>query len=84
MGGMIAQTLAARHPDRVASLCSMHVRPRGPAAGRDAADERDRHPARPPPAERNAYAAHVAKIFTRIGSPGYDAATTNASASGRC
>ena len=29
MGGMIAQTLAARHPDRVASLCSIMSGPGG-------------------------------------------------------
>ena len=71
MGGMIAQTLAARYPDRVASLCSMlsgpggrrrSVMPRMSVIGILLAR---------PPVERNAYAAHVAKIFTRIGSPGY-------------
>ena len=73
MGGMIAQTLAARHSDRVASLCSMlsgpggrrrSVMPRMSVIGILLAR---------PPVERNAYAAHVAKIFTRIGSPGYPA-----------
>lgn len=73
MGGMIGQTLAARRPERVRSLCSIMSGPGG------------RRPAtmpRPgvigtllvrPPQEREAYAAHVAKLFGRIGSPGYPA-----------
>ena len=48
MGGMIAQTLAARHPDRVASLCSIMSGPGGRAVGDAAADERDRHAPLPP------------------------------------
>jgi pimeloyl-ACP methyl ester carboxylesterase len=72
MGGMIGQTLAARHPDRVASLCSMMSSPGG------------RRPSvmpRPsvigtlltrPPAERNAYADYEAMVFSRIGSPAYE------------
>ena len=73
MGGMIAQTLAARHPERVASLCSImsgpggrrpSVMPRLGVMGTLLAK---------PPQEREAYAAHVARLFTRIGSPGYPA-----------
>ncbi len=71
MGGMIGQTLAVRHPDRIASLCSImsgpggrkpSVMPRLSVIGTLLAR---------PPAEREAYAAHVAKLFTRIGSPDY-------------
>jgi pimeloyl-ACP methyl ester carboxylesterase len=72
LGGMIGQTLAARHGDRVASLCSImsspggrrpSVMPRPSVLGALLAK---------PPREREAYAAHVAEIFTRIGSPGYE------------
>ena len=72
MGGMIAQTVAAEHRDRVLSLCSIMssaggrkpaVMPRMSVIGTLLAK---------PPVEREAYASHVAKIFTRIGSTGYD------------
>ena len=71
MGGMIAQTLAAKHPERVLSLCSIMssaggrsraVMPRMSVIGTLLAK---------PPTEREAYASHVARIFTRIGSTGY-------------
>ena len=61
MGGMIGQTLAARHPNRVASLCSImsgpggrkpSVMPRLSVIGTLLAR---------PPREREAYAAHVAE-----------------------
>lgn len=72
MGGMIGQTLAARHPDRVASLTSIMssaggrsraVMPRMSVLGTLLAR---------PPAEREAYAAHVARVFARIGSTGFE------------
>jgi pimeloyl-ACP methyl ester carboxylesterase len=71
MGGMIGQTLAARHPDRVLSLCSImsgpggrrpSVMPRLSAIGVLLAR---------PPREREAYADFVSRLFARIGSPGY-------------
>ena len=71
MGGMIGQTLASRHAGRVASLTSImsgpggrrpSVMPRLSVIGTLLAK---------PPREREAYAAHVAKLFTRIGSPAY-------------
>jgi len=73
MGGMIAQTVAARHPERVLSLCSIMS---GPGGRRVATMPRmgvigtllSR-----PPTEREAYAEHVAKLFERIGSPAYEA-----------
>lgn len=72
MGGMIAQTMAARHPDRVLSLCSIMS---GPGGRRVATMPRmtvigtllSR-----PPKEREAYAENVAKLFERIGSPDYE------------
>ncbi|MCB0876341.1 MAG: alpha/beta hydrolase [Solirubrobacterales bacterium] len=72
MGGMIGQTLASRHGDRVASLASImsgpggrrpSVMPRLSVMGTLLAK---------PPVEREAYATHLARIFTRIGSPGFD------------
>lgn len=72
MGGMIGQTLAARHGERVASLASImsgpggrrpSVMPRLSVMGTLLAK---------PPVEREAYATHIARIFTRIGSPGFD------------
>ena len=72
MGGMIGQTLAARHPERVRSLCSIMS---GPGGRRPATMPRmsviGTLLARPP-REREAYADHVAKVFARIGSPGYE------------
>lgn len=73
MGGMIGQTLAARHPERVRSLSSIMS---GPGGRKRATMPRmsvigtllSR-----PPHGRDAYAEHVAKVFTRIGSPGYEA-----------
>lgn len=72
MGGMIGQTMAARYPKRVRSLCSIMS---GPGGRRPAIMPRlsvmgtllSR-----PPTGREAYAEHVATIFGRIGSPGYE------------
>ncbi len=73
MGGMIGQTLAARHPERVRSLCSIMS---GPGGRRRATMPRmsviGTLLARPPQ-QREAYAEHVTKVFSRIGSPGYEA-----------
>ena len=72
MGGMIGQTLAARHPDTALSLTSIMS---GPGGRRVATMPRmsviGTLLARPP-SEREAYAAHVAAIFERIGSPGFE------------
>lgn len=73
MGGMIGQTLAARHRSRVLSLCSImsgpggrrpSVMPRPSAIGALLAR---------PPREREAYADFVARLFARIGSPAFPA-----------
>ncbi len=73
MGGMIAQTLAACHPERVRSLCSIMS---GPGGRRRATMPRlavaGTLLARPP-RDREAYAEHVVELFGRIGSPGYAA-----------
>jgi pimeloyl-ACP methyl ester carboxylesterase len=70
MGGMIAQTVAIEHPDRVRTLTSImsttgsrrlalpRLRALGTLLSR-------------PPGDREAYADAVAKTFDVIGSPGY-------------
>jgi len=71
MGGMIAQTVAARHPDTLLSLTSIMS---GPGGRKRATMPRmsvigtllSR-----PPTEREAYAEHVKTLFERIGSPDY-------------
>jgi pimeloyl-ACP methyl ester carboxylesterase len=71
MGGMIAQTIAARHPIRARTLCSIMS---GPGGHRVATMPRmsviGTLLARPP-SGRDAYAEHVATLFKRIGSPDY-------------
>jgi pimeloyl-ACP methyl ester carboxylesterase len=71
MGGMIAQTMAARWPDRVLSLTSIMSttgnRWRGQA-------HLKLYPLflKPPPADRDAYVAHIKRVFAAIGSPGFE------------
>lgn len=70
MGGMIAQALAVRHPERVASLCSIMSTtgkrftgmPRLRALG---------VLLRQAPRERDAYIEYFVRMFRVIGSPGY-------------
>ena len=71
MGGMIAQTLAARHPDRVLSLVSMMSNSGARWSGQP--------PLRlyavllkPPAPGREAYMDHAVWVFSRIGSPGFE------------
>jgi pimeloyl-ACP methyl ester carboxylesterase len=66
MGGMIAQTLAARHPDLVASLVSIMSMTGSRVAGQPAPTMYP-YLLRPAPRDREAYAEHVAKIFAVIG-----------------
>ena len=70
LGGMIAQTLAIAHPDRVLSLGSvMSTTGRGyvampkPRALRVLLQR--------PPRERERYVEHFVRVFRAIGSPGY-------------
>ena len=69
MGGMIAQTIAIEHPDRVLSLCSIMSntgsRWSGPAEARDLP-----RPPRRPPKDRDKFIEHVVKMYRVIGSPG--------------
>lgn len=72
MGGMIAQTMAARHPARVLSLCSIMSGPGGRRAATMPRMSVIGTLLSKPPSERAAYAEHVAKLFQRIGSPDYE------------
>lgn len=70
MGGMIAQTVAIGHPQRVASLCSIMS---------NTGDRRHGQPAlalypvllRAAPAEREAFVEHMLRTVGVIGSPGF-------------
>ena len=71
MGGMIAQTLAARHPDRVLSLASIMSTTGSRFHGQPHVKL---YPMllRRPPGDAAAYAEHVGRIYKLIGSPGFD------------
>ena len=69
MGGMIAQTLAARHPTRVRSLVSMMSSTGGRWVGRPALSS---YPIflRKAPREREAFIEHASRMFAKVGSRG--------------
>jgi pimeloyl-ACP methyl ester carboxylesterase len=71
MGGMIAQTVAIRHPERVLSLVSIMSNTGARLSGQPALAV---YPVllRTAPREREAFAEHVAQTFDKIGSPGFD------------
>jgi pimeloyl-ACP methyl ester carboxylesterase len=71
MGGMIAQTTAIRHPDRVISLTSIMSNTGARLSGQPALVA---YPAllKRAPDDREAFAEHVAKMYAVIGSPGFD------------
>ena len=70
MGGMIAQTIAIRHPHRVSSLVSIMSNTGGRLAGQPALGV---YPVllKVAPSEREAFADHVAATFDKIGSPDF-------------
>jgi pimeloyl-ACP methyl ester carboxylesterase len=70
MGGMIAQQLAARHPDRVLSLCSIMSTTGARIAGLPRLGVLGVL-FRKAPRDRDAYVEHFLRIFKRIGSPGF-------------
>jgi pimeloyl-ACP methyl ester carboxylesterase len=69
MGGMIAQTLAARHPARVRSLVSMMSSTGGRWVGRPALSSYAIF-LRKAPTEREAFIEHATQLFAKIGSRG--------------
>jgi pimeloyl-ACP methyl ester carboxylesterase len=72
MGGMIAQTLAANHPEMVRSLVSIMSNTGRLTAGQPRLRT---YPVflRPTPPGRAEFIAHVERLFTRIGSRAYPA-----------
>ena len=71
MGGMIAQTMAARFPDRVLSLVSMMSNTGSRWTGQPS--PRLYHVLlKPPPRDRERYKDHAVWVFSRIGSPGFE------------
>jgi pimeloyl-ACP methyl ester carboxylesterase len=71
MGGMIAQTVAIRHPERVLSLVSLMSNTGARFSGQPALAI---YPVllKVAPREREAFAEHVAQTYDKIGSPGFD------------
>ncbi|WP_370969088.1 alpha/beta fold hydrolase [Amycolatopsis sp. cg9] len=70
MGGMIAQTLAIRHPSRVLSLTSIMSSTGGRFVGRPSARAMSMLLAAPP-RDRESYVETLLRTFRLIGSPGY-------------
>jgi pimeloyl-ACP methyl ester carboxylesterase len=71
MGGMIAQTIAARHPSRVRSLTSIMSNTGARWSGQP---KLRAYPVLlgTAPTERDAYISHSAKMWSVIGSPGFE------------
>jgi pimeloyl-ACP methyl ester carboxylesterase len=70
MGGMIAQTLAAQHPDRVLSLTSIMSNTGALRSGQPKLGVMGALLGAVP-ADREAYIERIVKVFTMIGSPGF-------------
>lgn len=70
MGGMIAQLVASRHPDRVLSLTSIMSNTGNPAAPQGDPEALAAVVA-PPPQERDAYIAHNLAVWRKIWSAGF-------------
>jgi pimeloyl-ACP methyl ester carboxylesterase len=68
MGGMIAQTMAIEHPERVRTLTSIMSTTGEPDVGQPTPEALERLFNRPPP-EREAYIAHMLETSRVIGSP---------------
>src|SRR3954451_17674354 len=69
MGGMIAQTMAARHPERVLSLASMLANTGARWSGQPLPTMYP-YLLRKPPRDREGYIQHGVNLFHKIGSPG--------------
>jgi pimeloyl-ACP methyl ester carboxylesterase len=72
MGGMIAQTMAIEHPERVRSLVSIMSNTGSRWSGQPALRI---YPIflRRPPRERDAFIEHIVTLYSRIGSSGFTA-----------
>ena len=71
MGGMIAQTMTARHPERVLSLASVMSNTGARWSGQPS--PRLYHVLlKNPPRDRAAYMEHAVWVFSKIGSPGFE------------
>ena len=70
MGGMIGQTLAAKHPDRVLSLTSIMSTTGGSDVGQPKPEALTAL-ITPMPGDRDGYIDGVVRSFSVIGSPGY-------------
>jgi pimeloyl-ACP methyl ester carboxylesterase len=70
MGGMIAQTLAARHPQSLRSLTSIMSNTGSLRSGQPALGVYSIF-LRRAPRERAAFIAHMERVFSAIGSPGF-------------
>jgi pimeloyl-ACP methyl ester carboxylesterase len=70
MGGMIAQTMAARRPERVLSLASMLSNTGALWSGQPSPRL---YPVllKAPPRDRDGYIEHAAWVFSKIGTPGF-------------
>jgi pimeloyl-ACP methyl ester carboxylesterase len=79
MGGMIAQTLAIEHPERVAGLISLESTTGEPGLP-PPAPEAVQVLFQPPPPQRDRYIEHMAKVFRTFagGSPMFDEAVQRA------
>ncbi len=71
LGGMIAQTMAIRHPDRVRSLASLMSTTGRRGKGRTSVRVLRHALGRPPRTEDEAIDRRV-RVFSTIGSPGFD------------
>jgi pimeloyl-ACP methyl ester carboxylesterase len=71
MGGMIAQTIAIEHPDRVLSLCSIMSNTGARFSGQPKLATY-RVLLGTPPKDRDKFIDHVVKMYRVIGSPGFD------------
>lgn len=71
MGGMIAQQLAVRHPERVRSLVSIMSTTGSRFAGQPSPRMLPLLLSRPP-ADRDQYVESIVRIFAAIGSPAYE------------
>jgi pimeloyl-ACP methyl ester carboxylesterase len=70
MGGMIAQTMAAQHPERVLSLASMLSNTGARWSGQPAPTMYP-YLLRKPPRDRDGYIQHGIELFHKIGSSGF-------------